>query len=368
MSSARQELLDELARGRISPIYLLWGEERASIDVVLNALRDAVLRPGGVSTGMEAFNHEQFDAPYVGAAAEVLNACAQIPMMASRRLVELSSPEDFGRHKRAEDLDGDQKPIESKRDDAIDALIGYFDAPNPSTVLVLTSSGLSGTSRLVKAAKNSQHVVERKFEPAGDREAVDDLMAEARRLGIAVTPGAAQALVNAVGTSLSELKPALERALAYADGERVERAHVEAVVAYTREANVFDLTDAIGAGNHVRALEILAHMFHTGEKDSGQANRLLGMLLWQTRRLCTIKFAPDGGDALNLKGFGLRKLQDQARGFDERRLRAAYAGLARLDHDLKGGSKLAYESPYIALQRWVLDTCGALPQVDPLAG
>jgi DNA polymerase-3 subunit delta len=364
--SARQELLDELGRGHVAPIYLLWGDDRAALEAVLGALRDAVLRPGGVSTGMEAFNHEQFDAPYVGAAAEVLNACAQIPMMAPRRLVELSSPEDFGRHKRAEELDGDVKPLESKRDDAIDALIGYFDAPNPSTVFVLTSSGISGTSRLVKAAKNSTNVVERKFEPAGDREAVDELLAEARRLGIAVSPAGAQALVNAVGTSLSELLPALERAVAYGDGERVERAHVEAVVASTREANVFDLTDAIGLGDHVRALEILARMFHTGEKDSGQANRLLGMLLWQTRRLCTLKFAPDGGDALNLRGFGLRKLQDQARGFDERRLRAAYAGLARLDGDLKGGSKLAYESPYMALQRWVLDTCGALPQVDPL--
>jgi DNA polymerase-3 subunit delta len=368
VTSAQQELLDEIARGRLAPVYLLWGEDRAAIDVVLTALREAVLRPGGVSTGMEAFNHEQFDAPYVRAAADVLNACAQIPMMASRRLVELSSPEEFGKQCRVEDLDGDIKPLESKRDDAIEAFIGYFDAPNPSTVLVLTSTGLSGTSRMVKAAKGTKHVVERKFGPPKDSEAVDALMAEARRLGTALSPGAAQALVKAVGATLSELLPALERAHAYADGGRVERAHVEAVVAYTREANVFDLTDAIGQGNHVRALEILAHMFHTGEKDPGQANRLLGMLLWQTRRLCTMKFAPDGGDALNLQGFVLRKLQDQARGFDERRLRAAYAGLARLDSDLKGGSKLAYESPYMALQRWVLDTCGVLPQVDPLSG
>lgn len=367
MSSARQELLDAIAKGRIAPIYLLWGEDRASIEAVLVALRKAVLEPGGVSTGMEAFNHEQFDAPYVLAAADVLNACAQVPMMAPRRLIELSSPEDFGRHRRAEDLDGESKPLESKRDDAIEALIGYFDAPNPSTVLVMTSSGLKGTARLVKAAKSASNVVERKFEPAGEREAADELLAEASRRAIPVSPAAAHALVESVGTSLSELLPALERALAYADGKRVERDHVEAVVASTREANVFDLTDAIGQGDHVRALEILARMFSTGEKDSGQANRLLGMLLWQTRRLCTAKFASDPAGALKLGGFGLRKLQDQARGFDEQRLRAAYAGLARLDSDLKGGSKLAYESPYVALQRWVLDTCRALPGVDPRA-
>src|SRR5690606_22668923 len=294
---------------------------------VVEALREAVLRPGGASTGMEAFNHEQFDAPYVGAAAELLNACGQVPMMAARRLIELSSPEDFGRHKRAEELDGEAKPLESKRDDAIDAIIEYFDQPNPSTVLVIQSGNLKATSKLVKAAKKARQVVEHRFEPAEEGEAVGALMAEARRREFPLSSAAATALVNAVGTSMSELLPALERAVAFAGGARVEREHVEAVVASTREANVFDLTDAIGARDHVRALEILARMFSTGEKDSGQAMRLLGMLLWQTRRLCTVKFARDPAAALNMKPFAIRKLQQQANNFDEQRLRAAYAGL-----------------------------------------
>lgn len=360
-----KDLLDAIARGSIAPVYLFWGEDAAAIHTVVAALRDAVLRPEGVETGMEAFNHEQFDAPYVGAAAEVLNACAQVPMLAARRLVELSSPEDFGRHKRADDAEGDAKPLESKRDDAIEALIEYLDQPNPTTVLVITSAGLKGTSRLVKAAKKHERVVERKFEAASEESAASELMIEARRRELPLGRSGAEALVLAVGTTLSELLPALERAIAYAEGATVEREHVEAVVASTREANVFDLTDAIGRGQHVRALEILARMFHTSEKDAGQAMRLLGMLLWQIRRLCTVKFARDPASALGIKPFAVRKLEEQAAAFDERRLRAAYAGLARLDGDLKGGSKLAYESPYMAIQRWVLDTCQALPGVDP---
>ncbi len=369
-----KDLLDAIARGELASVYLLWGEDAAAIQTVVAALRKAVLEPGGVATGFEAFNHEQFDAPYLGAAAELLNACEQVPMMAPRRLVELSSPEDFGRHKRAEDLEGDAKPLESKRDDAIDALIEYLDKPNPTTVLVVTSSGIKGTSKLVKAAKKASSaasgrgaakVVERKFEAAGEAEAVDALMEEASRRELPLSRAGATALVAAVGTTLSELLPALERAVAFAGGARVERVHVEAVVASTREANVFDLTDAIGQGDHVRALEILARMFSTGEKDQGTAMRLLGMLLWQLRRLCTVAFAPDPAGALGVKPFAVRKLQDQVRSFDEPRLRAAYAGLAKLDSDLKGGSKLAYESPYMALQRWVLDTCRVLPGVDP---
>jgi DNA polymerase III subunit delta len=356
-----------LVRGQPAPVYLLWGEDQAALRAALDAVREAVLRPDGVSTGMEAFNHEQFDAPYLRAAAEVLNACGQVPMMAARRLIELASPEDFGKHKRDEDLDGEAKPPESKRDAAIEALIAYFEAPNPSTVLVLTSTGLSGNAKLVKAAKKASGVVERRFSAPDDKDAAAELLAEASRRGIALSSEAAHALVFAVGTMLSELLPALERAVAFADGARVEREHVEAVVAATREANVFDLTDAIGRGDPLRALEMLARMFSTGEKDPGQAMRLLGMLLWQTRRLCTAKFARDPGAALNLRGYPLQKLEQQVSSYDERRLRAAYAGLARLDGDLKGGSKLAYESPYMALQRWILDTCEALPGVDPLA-
>lgn len=360
-----RDLLDRIAKGQLAPVYLLWGEDAAAIHALVVALRKAVLQPEGVETGMEAFNHEQFDAPYVAAAAEVLNACAQVPMLATRRLVELSSPEDFGRHKRAEDAEGDAKPLESKRDDAIDAIIEYLEQPNPTTVLVITSGGLKGTSRLVKAAKKHAHVVERKLEAASEDTAVDDLLGEARRRELPLTRAGAVALVDAVGTALSELLPALERAVAFAEGEPVEREHVAAIVATTREANVFDLTDAIGRGQHVRALEILARMFHTSEKDSGQAMRLLGMLLWQIRRLCVVKFARDPASALGIKPFAVRKLEEQAGSFDERRLRAAYAGLARLDGDLKGGSKLAYETPYMALQRWVLDTCQVLPGVDP---
>ena len=359
-----KQLLGAIAAGELAPVYLLWGDDSGAIKTVIKALRDAILRPEGVSNGMEAFNHEQFDAPYVLAAAQVLNACAQVPMMSARRLVELSSPEDFGKHKRAEDHEGEVKALESKRDDAIEALIGYFDSPNPTTVLLISSNNLKGNSKLVKAAKKASKVVELKLEPAGEREATDALMAEAARRELALSRSGAQALVNAVGSSLADLMPALERALAFSGGVRVERSHVEAVVSSTREASVFDLTDAIGRSDHVRALEILARMFHTNERDPGQAMRILGMLLWHTRRLCTVKFAHNPVRALGIKPFAVQKLEQQARGFDEIRLRAAYAGLARLDSDLKGGSKLAYESPYMALQRWILDTCRAMPGVD----
>jgi DNA polymerase-3 subunit delta len=356
-----------LASGDVARVYLLWGEDEGALVAALAAIRAAVLRPDGQDSGMDAFNHESFDAPYLSAAAAVLNACDQMPMMAAQRLVELSAPEDFGKHKRQQEDDGVARTPESKRDDAIAALIEYMQSPNPSCVLVISSTGIKGTSKLVKAAKKAADaglpVLGHRFARPDDDRAASELVAEARRRDIPLSRDAAELMVRLLGTASAELHTALERAHAYAGGA-VNRDHVAEVVRSTREANVFDLTDAIGSGDAAAALTLLAKMFELGEKDTSTAMRLLGMLLWHMRRLFVVREAADPARALNLRPFALRKLSEQAARLDEQRLRKAYSGLARLDHDLKGGSKLAYESPYLVLQRWVLDVCGALPGTD----
>ena len=63
-------------------------------------------------------------------------------------------------------------------------LIEYFAEPNPSTVLVVTSCGLNGKSKLVNAAKKSKGVVEHQFAPPSEADAARGLQAEAKRLGL----------------------------------------------------------------------------------------------------------------------------------------------------------------------------------------
>jgi len=354
-----------LASGDFAPVYLLWGEDHGALSEALRGLRQAILHPEGVDSGMDAFNHETFDARYLGAASRVLNACGQLPVMAKHRLVELASPEEFGAHRR-KSRDDEAVPAspESRRDDAVRAVMDYMAEPNPGAILLIHSTGIKGTSKLVKAAKKAPQVLEIRFQVANDADAISMLIAAARRRKIPLQRDAAQALVSAVGPKMGDLIPALERAWAYAEGP-VQREHVDAVVVTTREANVFDLTDAIGNRDASAALALLARMFSTGEKDPGTALRLMGMLLWHMRRLFVVVSAEDPAKALGLRPFALRKLESQARTLGEARLRLAYAGLARLDRDLKGGSKLAYESPYLVMQRWVMDVCGVLPHVAP---
>lgn len=344
------------ADSAVPPVVLLYGSEPAPMSARLRELRAMVLTPG-----MEAFNHERFAGRELEAIGPVLDACGQLPMMAERRLVELSDPEAVGKG-RSRAAKGDGK--------GLDALVAYLKEPNPTTVLVLSSSGIDGRSRLVTAAKKSGWV--EKFEPLKrDDDAVAFVLEQATRTSTRIDRVTALSLVQLVGTGPSDLVHALERASLHAGaGEPVTQADLDAVVGHTREAVIFELTDAVGMGDGPRALAVLAHLFHeSSQPELGQAMAVLSMLIRQIRLVFAARMAGHGHGAIEavtgVPPFVARKLAGQARRFDEQRLRRAYAGLARFDRDLKGGAYSVVKAPYLALQRWILDVCGALPDVSP---
>jgi DNA polymerase III subunit delta len=340
-------LRDDVQAGRIEPVYVLYGPESGPVREIVDALRRAVL-----TEGMAAFNHERLDGSKLEGVGAVLEACAQLPMMAPRRLVELSDPDAIGKGR------GDKADL--------DALVAYIADPNPTTVLVITGTGLDGRSRLVTAAKKTGAT--EKFEPMRrDADAVQWVQEAAGRHGARIDRRTAAHLVELVGTSPSALDAALLRAATYAGaGRPVTVADVDAVVEHTREAVVFELTDAVGLGDAATALRVLARIFHdSSTTEVGQSTQMLSMLIRQVRLVYTAKVAPGGAAATGLPPFVAKKLSQQAARWTEARLRRAVAGLSRLDRDLKGGSLAVARAPYVALQRFVLDACAALPTSAP---
>ncbi|MEX1364485.1 MAG: DNA polymerase III subunit delta [Nannocystaceae bacterium] len=346
--SAKARAAGEASRS-VAPVMLLFGSEPTPMQARVHAVRAAVL-----VAGMEAFNHERFEGRELDSLSPVLEACAQLPMMADARLVELSDPELVGKGR-----GGGGKAM-------LDALTGYIKEPNPTTILLLTSSGIDGRSRLVTATKKTG-IVER-FDPIKkDADAVSFVLEEAERMGARIDRSTAHQLVQLVGTGLSDLVHALQRASLHAGlDQAVTSADLDAVVAHTREAVIFELTDAVGMGDAPRALQVLAWLFHeSSQPPIGQANAVLSMLIRQVRLVFAARMAGRGHGAIEavtgVPPFVARKLAGQAQRFDETRLRRAYAGLARFDRDLKGGAHSVVKEPYLALQRFILDVCAALP-------
>lgn len=356
MSDELEGLERAIAAGKLQPVYVLYGDEPAAIRALIQALRRKLIPPDDATAqAMAAFNHERFDGADLRGAGPVLAACQQMPMLAPRRLVELANPDDMAKGAAA----GDEGSSPAA---AIDALIQYIQAPSPTTTLVIHGSGIDGRSRLVNACKKGGYA--HKFEAfKKDEDALGFLLGQAQALGRPLPRDAAALLVSAVGTGRSELLAALDQVILHAGDARITIADVEVMVARTREGNIFHLTDAVGRGDAAAALAALAQMFSAGEKETGVAMQVLAMLTRQIRMIYTAKVGGPGAFG-SMPSFVTRQFETQARGFSEARLRSAYAALVRLDSDLKGGSYVAYATPFMALQRWILDTCRALPGVD----
>ncbi len=132
------------------------------------------------------------------------------------------------------------------------------------------------------------------------------------------------------------------------------------LVAAVAETPVFGLTDAFAQRDTGRTLEASETIFEReGRPRRDTAPRLAGALgnhiafMRRCQQLASEGVRPrDAATTLKRHPFYVEKVFAQAANFSEEELRDAVVRLARLDHALKGGSRLA---PDLELQRALVD-------------
>jgi DNA polymerase-3 subunit delta len=260
---AKQEtsdVLGDIARGDLAPIYCLHGNERFLVDRCLAALRKAVL--GSETAGATGLDYDVFDLKET-ALAEVVGAARTLPMFSKRRLVI------------AEGID-DVKAAE------LSPLVTYVADPNPRGCLVLIGEKVDGRLRAFAAMRKAGFLHE--FTRLKDRDLVTWVAGEARRRGFDIDSGAVQALAEFAGPDLGRVAHSLEQVALFAGG-RIKRAHVEELIPESREHGVFELTRAIGTGDVRLALSLVANMLRNREP----ALKIQFMLLRQLRQIWRAK-------------------------------------------------------------------------------
>jgi DNA polymerase-3 subunit delta len=208
-------------------------------------------------------------------------------------------------------------------------------------VLLVTASALDRRTAWVKAFGDA--VVECEA-PAQARELVAFVKRDAKRLGIGLESGAAEALVERVGSSLLSLRNELEKAALLAGpGQKVAARHVAESAADLAEEPVWELTDAIGEGRAGDALSVLGKVLRAG----APAPVVLGTLAGHFRKLLRLRT----GGAIAAPPFVQRKLESQARRYAPARLQVCLHAIHETDEALKGQGALP---PELALERLVL--------------
>ncbi|TMM20794.1 MAG: DNA polymerase III subunit delta [Actinobacteria bacterium] len=311
------------AVAELAAVYLITGTDRPKVGRALRRLR---ARIGDDAT-------EILSAHEAGG-EDVVASCNALGLFAvERRLVIV---EDVQRWKAAD----------------LKALGEYLPRPAPTSVLVLVGDEVKPDSPLAKAVAEAGEVLVYDLPKRGRKADLPRWVeAELRERGVLVDHEAARAIVELVGDNANELATEVDKLATWADGERIGEREVVALVPARAEAPPFDLTDAWGARDVPGVLAASERIIErSGDATRDVLLRTAGLMtshvgrVRECRRLDAEGVPPAAAaERLKRNRYYVQKLYEQAGNFSEDELDDAIVRLARLDHALKGGSKLPGE-------------------------
>jgi DNA polymerase III subunit delta len=176
---------------------------------------------------------------------------------------------------------GGEKLVTIREADALitryrEQLEDYVNKPSSSATLVLRLSSLPATQRIAKAIAKIGAV--ESCAPPKDlaRWAIDHAK---RAHKVTLAPDAAKVLVDYVGADLGRIDTELAKLAIQCDHERVTLDTVCANVAFTREREMWDLTNALAAGNVGEALSRWRQLLQSDPSTEFRAVTWLGIWL-----------------------------------------------------------------------------------------
>lgn len=319
-------------------LYLLWGVEDYLREQYLAQLKTACL-----PEGEDSFSFKRMDGPDIDV-NELAQAVDAMPFLSDRSFVEI----------RGLDL--------NKLKDA-DRLVAILsDIPDYCTVALVQSTQFEPDGRL-KAVKAIRALArELKFTQQSQGLLIDWIIRRFAAAGKGVELDAVQRLIFVSGDLMNKLIPEIEKIAAYAKGEKVTSADVDAVANHVPEAVIFDMTDYIAQKKYNSAMSVLAELL---SDKNNEPIAMLGMLGLQMRKLYAARLAIDGElgvkyvmDSCSIKyDYIANKLMASARGFTPARLIRALEICAETDYRMKSTGQDAAELLKEAVLRIAAGEC-----------
>ena len=305
-------------------LYLLWGPEDYLRECFLTELRKICLPEGEDSFSFRRLNGPDLD---VQALREAVDA---MPFLTERSFVEIRDV-DWNRLKES------------------DAVLNVLrDLPDYCTVALVQGAAFEPDGR-IKLVKGMRALArELKFTAQSQDALIRWISKRFAAAGKSVELEAAQRLIFVSGDLMNRLIPEIEKVAAYAKGEKVTAADVDAVASHIPEAVIFEMTDCISRKEFNVTLSILAELL--ADKNS-EPIAMIGMLAMQMRNLYAARLALEKGLGANFLlesgavkyDFQARKLVQAARGYTLERLIRAVELCAETDYRMKssGGDSAA---------------------------
>lgn len=263
MKTAKQ-VLTELEKGDIWPIYYLYGDEPFKINEFAGRVAEILF--AGLKADQAAFCMDRMDGS-VANGSDVLEAVQSVGLFGGgnaggrKRLVVVRQAHQL-------------KDIDSLAQALFDA---GKESPWGDNVLVLMAETLDGRRKFHQWIKKAGYSLE--FKPPRDAELLQWVHYLAKRNGATVSAEAAEALAILSQGSLHRLSQEIEKAWLYAgaqSGVTLTPEHVSATGSNELAYEMVELVQAILAGKRTRSLLLTEKLIRGSEDALG----LVGFLTW----------------------------------------------------------------------------------------
>ncbi|WP_370476455.1 DNA polymerase III subunit delta [Tamlana flava] len=237
-----KELVNDIKNGNVKPIYFLMGEEPYYIDKISDFIESTILQEEE-----RGFNQIILYGRDVTVEDIVSNA-KRYPMMAEYQVVIVKEAQDLSR--------------------SIEKLATYAENPQPTTVLVINYKYKKIDKRkgLYKTLKKTGVVYESK--KLYENQVADWIRRVLSPKKYAISPKAAQMLVEFLGTDLSKINNELEKLqIILPEGTQITPEHIEQNIGISKDYNNFELRKAIGERDTSKIFKIINY-FAENPKDN----------------------------------------------------------------------------------------------------
>ncbi|SFQ99695.1 DNA polymerase III subunit delta [Desulfoscipio geothermicus] len=346
------DFLAQLKGGDIAPVYLFYGPENYLRDQAIRRLREAILPPGG-----EELNYEVLDGTVV-TGRDIAAAAGSTPFVKGRRLVVVRNTGLFqaSGKKKESDVNEEHFKQEEPKNTDVKQILEYLSAPCAGTCLVFaTAQSVDKRKKIYKETARVGRAIE--FAGLKPTDLVKWLAKLAREAGCSISREAAQELMARCGRDMYTLYNEMNKLTCYVGpGKTIDPETVRELVTGQLEENIFEVVDAIGAKNVMRALAGIRNLL----LQKHQAQQITGMVARQFRLILQVKELAGAGhtredilSALKLHPFVHKKISAQKDNFQTRQLVWAINNLTELDYRVKTGQAAFFT----AMETFILKIC-----------
>lgn len=307
-----KQIITDIKKGTIAPIYFLMGEEPYYIDGITQFIENNLL-----TEEEKGFNQMILYGRDVSVEDIVSNA-KRYPMMAERQVVIVKEAQDLTR--------------------TIDDLVSYAENPQPSTVLVICYKykKLDKRKKLTKLLKQNGVLFESK--KLYENQVPDWIRRVMKSKGYTITHKAAQMLTEFLGNDLSKVNNELEKLqLIVKPEDQITPEIVEENIGISKDFNNFELQNAIGARDIKKAFGIVQYFAHNPK--SHPLVITIALMYSFFSKLLKYHSLTDkslAASALGVSPFFIKDYQTAARNFPMKKISTIITSIREVDMKSKG--------------------------------